>query len=97
MFFGPRLLILDEPFATLDPRSQIRLKQLIIDLTRKFGTTVIVSSHDLLHVSEICDRIAVLEKGRIVRDFPRTPETLSELRRYFEMDQPDTSEPVIGS
>ncbi|NNE34245.1 MAG: ABC transporter ATP-binding protein, partial [Rhodothermales bacterium] len=56
MFFGPQLLILDEPFATLDPRSQIKLKQLIADLSSKYGTTAIISSHDLLHVSEICDR-----------------------------------------
>lgn len=89
MFFGPQLLVLDEPFATLDPRSQIKLKQLISNLSRTFGTTAIVSSHDLLHVSEICDRIAVLEKGQIVRDFLRTDATLSELRQYFESDQED--------
>ncbi len=91
MFFGPRLLILDEPFATLDPRSQIKLKQLVTDLSHKFGTTAIISSHDLLHVSEICTRIAILEKGLIVRDFVRTDATLTELREYFETEQSDLS------
>lgn len=91
MFFGPQLLIMDEPFATLDPRSQIKLKQLITDLSHKFGTTAIISSHDLLHVSEICTRIAVLEKGLIVRDFMRNNETLTELRQYFETEQTDLS------
>jgi ABC-2 type transport system ATP-binding protein len=86
MFCEPRLVILDEPFATLDPRSQIRLKQLIIDHNRRLGTTFIVSSHDLHHVSEISDRIAILEQGEIVRDMQTSEATLGDLRAYFESD-----------
>ena len=95
MFCEPRLVILDEPFATLDPRSQIRLKQLIVDQNRRLGTTFVVSSHDLHHVSEISSRIAILESGEIVRDLQASAETLSLLREYFESDylsevKPDT-------
>ncbi len=86
MFCEPRLVVLDEPFAMLDPRSQIRLKQLIIDLNRRLGTTFIISSHDLHHVSEISSRIAILEHGQIVRDLQTTAETLTVLRAYFESD-----------
>lgn len=86
MFFEPRLVVLDEPFATLDPRSQIRLKQQIADQNRRLGTTFIVSSHDLHHVAEISTRIAVLEQGRIVRDMKTSEETLSVLREYFASD-----------
>lgn len=86
MFCEPRLVVLDEPFATLDPRSQIRLKNLIADQNRRLGTTFIVSSHDLHHVSEISTRIAVLEAGEIVRDMAATDETLGVLRTYFESE-----------
>lgn len=86
MFCKPRLVILDEPFATLDPRSQIRLKQLIFDQNRRLGITFLISSHDLHHVSEISSRIAILESGEIVRDLDASPETLDVLRAYFESD-----------
>ncbi len=83
MFVRPRLLLLDEPFANLDPPSQIRLKQLLRALHAAHGTTMIISSHDLLHVTEVCERITVLEAGRIVRDLSTSDATLSELERYF--------------
>lgn len=79
----PRLLILDEPFANLDPGSQIRLKNLLRRLRSEAGTTMIISSHDLVHVTEVCARIALLGQGRIVRDTPTSEATLTELELYF--------------
>ncbi|NNE46981.1 MAG: ABC transporter ATP-binding protein [Rhodothermales bacterium] len=86
MFTAPRLLVLDEPFANLDPRSQIRLKSYIRTLNEKLGTTVIVSSHDLMHVTDVCRRIAILENGRIVRDLNTSEGTLIDLQRYFSAE-----------
>ncbi len=83
MFCSPKLLILDEPFAGLDPPSQIRLKRHIRRLSEQQGTTMIISSHDLGHVTEICSRITLLDRGVIVRDEETSPETLSELKQYF--------------
>jgi len=83
MFCAPRLLILDEPFANLDPPSQIRLKQHIRRISAATGTTMIISSHDLGHVTEICSRITLLDRGVVVRDEQTSPETLSELKLYF--------------
>jgi len=83
MFTRPSLLILDEPFANLDPPSQIRLKQHILRLARENGTTMIISSHDLGHVTEVCSRITLLNDGHIVRDDKTSAETLSELQTYF--------------
>ena len=83
MFVHPKLLLLDEPFANLDPGSQIRLKELIRSLNQECGTTVIVSSHDLLHVTDICNRVAILELGKIVRDMPTSEATLKDLQQYF--------------
>ena len=79
----PELVILDESFANLDPTTQIRLKKLIRDEAEKHGTTFLISSHDLIHVIEVCDRIVLLEKGLAIKDIETTPETFKELESYF--------------
>lgn len=79
---NPELLILDEPFSNLDPSSQIRLKQLIADLASS-EKTILISSHDLGHVTDVCNRIIILENGLIVKDLQKTTETLDELESYF--------------
>ena len=83
----PKVVILDEPFANLDPTTQIRLKKIIKDLSEISGTTVLVSSHDLIHVTEVCERIVVLDKGNIVRDIKTSKATLKELETYFSGEQ----------
>ncbi|MEX0361126.1 MAG: ABC transporter ATP-binding protein [Allomuricauda sp.] len=83
-FIGnPEVVILDEPFANLDPTTQIRLKAIIKELAAKEGVTVLVSSHDLAHVTEVCERIVVLNKGEIVKDIQTSTETLKELETFF--------------
>jgi ABC-2 type transport system ATP-binding protein len=79
----PTLLILDEPFTALDPSSQIRLKRFLTDLQTRFNMTMLISSHDLNHVTEVCQRIVVLEKGNIVKDMQTNTDTLKELESYF--------------
>ena len=80
---NPEVIILDEPFANLDPTTQIRLKQILKDLAQKQGVTILVSSHDLMHVTDVCERIVVLEKGNIVKDLETNPTTLKELEAHF--------------
>ncbi|MBF8148984.1 ABC transporter ATP-binding protein [Winogradskyella sp. F6397] len=80
---NPEVIILDEPFANLDPTTQIRLKEIIRDLAHKKGVTVLVSSHDLLHVTDVCERIVVLEKGHVIKDLETNPATLKELEAHF--------------
>lgn len=83
-FIGnPEVVILDEPFANLDPTTQIRLKEIIKDLVKRGEVTVLVSSHDLSHVTEVCERIVVLNKGEIVRDIQTSEATLRELESFF--------------
>ena len=79
----PKVVILDEPFANLDPSTQIRLKKIIKDLSSK-GTTVLVSSHDLQDVTEVCKRIVLLEKGKVINDINTSKKTLSDLESYFK-------------
>ncbi|MEO1515575.1 MAG: ATP-binding cassette domain-containing protein [Bacteroidota bacterium] len=77
----PEIILLDEPFANLDPSTQIRLKRLINDISK--DRTVLISSHDLAHVTEVCNRIVVLDKGAVVKDLETSEETLRELESYF--------------
>ena len=79
----PKILILDEPFTALDPSSQIRLKRFLIDLQTRLNMTMLISSHDLNHVTEVCKRTVVLEKGKVVRDLQTNEDTLKELEEYF--------------
>ncbi|MCX2573869.1 ABC transporter ATP-binding protein [Pedobacter sandarakinus] len=77
----PELLILDEPFANLDPTTQIRLKKILKDYPGKM--TTFISSHDLNHVTDVCNRIILVEKGRVIKDFRTDENTLKELENYF--------------
>jgi ABC-2 type transport system ATP-binding protein len=83
MMGDPKVVVLDEPFANLDPTTQIRLKKILKTLTENKEITVLVSSHDLSHVTEVCERIVVLDKGAVVKDIVTSTETLQELERYF--------------
>jgi len=80
----PRLLLLDEPFNFLDPTSQVVLKHTLTEYARQTGATVMVSSHNLQHTVEISTRIALLEKGRIIRDLTNDDRSAQEqLSDYF--------------
>ncbi len=89
---NPEVIILDEPFANLDPTTQIRLKGIIKKMAADQNVTVLVSSHDLQHVTEVCERIVVLEKGNQVKDIVTSPETLKELEDYFAGNEITTTE-----
>lgn len=80
---NPEVVILDEPFANLDPTTQFRLKKIIKDLADDPNVTVLVSSHDLLHTVEVSNRIVALHKGEIVKDIKTSTETLRELEEFF--------------
>jgi ABC-2 type transport system ATP-binding protein len=80
---NPEVIILDEPFANLDPTTQFRLKKIIKDLADDPNVTVLVSSHDLLHTVEVSNRIVALHKGEVVKDIQTSAETLTELEAFF--------------
>ncbi len=65
LLHGPSLLILDEPADGLDPRGRSDLRRIIAGV-RDRGTTVIISSHILRELDDLCDQVAILQKGRIV-------------------------------
>jgi ABC-2 type transport system ATP-binding protein len=79
----PEVIILDEPFANLDPSTQIRLKAIIKDLSENPNVTMLISSHDLIHVTEVAQRVVLLEKGKVVMDQVKDAATFGQLEKYF--------------
>ena len=80
----PQLLILDEPFNFLDPTSQIVLKRTLTEYAHQYGATLLISSHNLQHTVDISSRIALLEKGHIIRDLDNADlSAKQELTDYF--------------
>jgi len=79
----PEILILDEPFNGLDPSTQLRLIKILNNLKTNSKTTLLISSHDINHITEVCDRIVLLEEGNIKFDMQKTDTTLKELESYF--------------
>lgn len=81
----PKLLLLDEPTSGLDPEGRVEMLDLISDLAHKRKVTVILSTHLLPDVEHVCDRVLMINKGRIVVDAPigdltREREGLFEVR-----------------
>ena len=88
LFNRPKLVILDEPFNFLDPSSQNVLKHVLTEYNQQTGATILISSHNLQHTVDISTRIALLEKGKIIRDLPNTEGSARvELEQYFEVGE----------
>jgi ABC-2 type transport system ATP-binding protein len=62
----PRLLLLDEPTAYLDPQAALQVRQILLDVQRKYGTSILYSSHNMGEVEEMCSRIIFLNRGRVL-------------------------------
>jgi ABC-2 type transport system ATP-binding protein len=82
---NPEFLILDEPFANLDPTTQLRLVDMIKQMAADKQMCILVSSHDINHVSELCTRILLMEKGAIIKDIKGGETAYAELVEYFKV------------
>ena len=81
----PELLILDEPFANLDPTTQLRLVDMIKQMASDKNMCIIVSSHDINHVSEVSSRILLMEQGKIIKDIAGGETAYEEMVAYFKV------------
>jgi len=80
----PELVILDEPFNFLDPSGQIELKRLLKSYHEQTGATIMISSHNLMHTVDVSTRLALMEKGKIIRDFPADDAaSVQAMQEYF--------------
>jgi ABC-2 type transport system ATP-binding protein len=64
----PRLILMDEPTASLDPDIANKVLELILELQKKEKTTILITSHDMAEVEELCDRVIFLDHGHIVAE-----------------------------
>jgi ABC-2 type transport system ATP-binding protein len=80
----PEIVVLDEPFANLDPSSQFKLRRLIKEFAAENGTTFLISDHTLENIADVSTRLIILEKGKIVRDVHKTETTLQEIEAFFK-------------
>jgi ABC-2 type transport system ATP-binding protein len=80
----PEILILDEPFNFLDPSSQDRLKKLLRKYYGNNSKSLVISSHNLNHISDLCSRVALMEKGEIIKDCLNNFENMKVIRSYFD-------------
>lgn len=62
----PKILLLDEPTSALDPVAAKRVRELILSLAEKYEQTFFINSHNLAEVQRICDRIAIIDEGKII-------------------------------
>ncbi|MTI49659.1 ABC transporter ATP-binding protein [Sporosalibacterium faouarense] len=65
LIHNPRLLILDEPASGMDPRARVQMKEILKEL-RRMGKTILISSHILPELSELCTNIGIIERGQII-------------------------------
>ncbi|MEL6345070.1 MAG: ABC transporter ATP-binding protein [Myxococcota bacterium] len=75
----PRLLVLDEPTNGLDPRGMKEVRDLLLGLARDEQLTIFISSHLLGEVEQLCSRVGIIEKGRLIAE--GTPEELTASRQ----------------
>jgi ABC-2 type transport system ATP-binding protein len=72
MLHRPRILVLDEPVNGLDPAGVVEIRELLIDLAREDGVTVLLSSHLLSEVARVATRIGILHEGRLIEEMDST-------------------------
>ncbi len=86
MLCNPKLLVLDEPFNFLDPTSQNCLKHILKEYSAQGDKIILLSSHNLTHTIDISTRIALLEKGKIIKDLQNMDgNAAKELEDYFNI------------
>ncbi len=80
----PRVLLLDEPTASLDPEIAQYVRGFILHERKKFQVSIILTSHNMAEVEEVCDRVIFLDKGKIIAD--NTPEKLAQSIELAHID-----------
>ncbi|GEN50935.1 ABC transporter ATP-binding protein [Alkalibacterium pelagium] len=83
----PRLLILDEPTNGLDPQGIHEFREIVKKLARETGISVLVSSHLISEVQLMCDRVSIINKGRIIKN-ASVEELVSTGQVVWTVDQP---------
>ena len=97
---NPSVLLLDEPTNGLDPSGIAQMRELFVDLKKQMGTTIIISSHILSEMQQVCDRVAFMANGEIkaVKSMEEVNYGVDSYRKFaLECSDPITAEKVIES
>lgn len=89
----PSLLLLDEPTSALDAESARSIRELILETARRYGHTILISTHNMDDASRLCDRIAILNHGKIIAS-GREGEIAREIQRKRET-LGDRADPIV--
>lgn len=92
----PEAIILDEPTNGLDPDGILEMRALIHELAHRDGLTVLLSSHLLDEVERVCDRVAILQHGRLVAEGAVADLLDRDGRFWLHVDQPETLLAKLG-
>ena len=92
---GAELLIADEPIASLDPSSARRVMDLLSDMNRRDGTTILVSLHQVDYAFKYCPRTIALKAGRVVYDGPTSALTPALLTSIYGAESEDLFAPSL--
>jgi ABC-2 type transport system ATP-binding protein len=89
---SPTLLLLDEPTTGLDPRSKLDVQAFVEEVNAMHDATIVLTTHDMAEAERLCDRITILDGGRVVAE-----DTPDGLKRLVAQDhgQPETLEAVF--
>ncbi len=89
----PRILLLDEPTTGLDPVSKREVQAVVEELKEKDGTTILLTTHDMTEAEKLCDRVAIIHKGKLIA--LDTPEALKELAPRMNGNLPSLEDVFI--
>jgi len=78
LLHSPKILFLDEATIGLDIIVKNEIKKLLNEVNRQFNTTLLFTSHDMKDIEDVCERIIILEKGKILHDLP-----LNEFKKLY--------------
>lgn len=90
----PEILVLDEPLDGLDPVMRRQVWSLLMADVAEHGTTVLLSSHNLRELEDVCDRVGVMHHGKMLleRDLTELESSVSKVQALFDGDTPETPE-----
>ena len=89
----PRILLLDEPTTGLDPVSKREVQAVVTELREEDGTTILLTTHDMAEAEKLCERVAIMHKGKVVA--MDTPEKLKELAPDVDGSKPTLEDVFI--
>jgi len=91
---SPVVLLLDEPTTGLDPRSKIDVQNFVLELREQHDATILLTTHDMDEAEALCDRIAIIDKGRVVA-IGNAEALKHEVAAHMERDVPATMQEVF--